>query len=393
MSDQDSYKPLYELFPEDEEKAWEEAKKKRAAARRARLERERRARQKRMIVGIVFFAILLILVIMIFVIGSCISGCGGKNPEKVLTQDMEESSEEQGPSSPVISEDVLNTQTGEETTVTKPEPETKKYTFTNAASVGTIPEEVKSKYAVMIDCDTNQIIAGKEVHTRMIPASMIKVLTVLTAYDYVENLDDSTEITIDVTDYSFVNDCSNVGYGVGDKATIRDLFYGTIMPSGADAAIALAKYCAGTWQDFVVLMNQKIEELGLQDTHVTNCVGIHEEGHYSTVYDMAVILRTAMDNPFLNDVLSVHKYTTGPTMDHPEGILISNWFLRRIEDKDCHGTVVGAKTGYVDASGSCAASYATDKNGKTYILVTGGSTTSWRCINDQVAIFQKYLEQ
>ena len=251
-----------------------------------------------------------------------------------------------------------------------------------------------SKYAILIDCETNQIIAGKDMYTRMIPASMIKVLTVLTAYDYVENMDDTTEITIDVTDYSFVNDCSNVGYGIGDRATIKDLFYGTILPSGADAAIALAKYCAGgKWEDFVPLMNQKIEELGLKNTHVTNCVGIHEEDHYSTAYDMAVILRTAMDNPFLKEVLSAHTYNTSPTKDHPEGILISNWYLRRIEDKDCHGLVVGGKTGYVDASGSCCASFAEDMNGKLYILVTASSTTSWRCINDHVAIFQKYFEE
>lgn len=396
MTNQDLNEELYASGDENQDRdiEWEESKRKRALARKARREAEQRRRERQMLVGASAIIGVVILVVFISLLKSC---AGKEKPEEEiaenqttqteLVEDAESQPEEVVPSS---GEDVQ----AQVPSNTLTRPPVKQYTFAEASHVGSIPEEVKSQYAILIDCDSEEIIAGRQMYTRMIPASMIKVLTVLTAYDYVVDMDDTTEITIDVTDYSFVNDCSNVGYGVGDKATIRDLFYGTVMPSGADAAIALAKYCAdGSWQDFVPLMNKKIEELGLKNTHVTNCVGIHEEDHYSTVYDMAVILRAAMDNPFLKEVLSLHTYNTQPTMDHPEGILISNWYLRRIEDKDCHGTVIGGKTGYVDASGSCCASFAEDKDGKTYILVTGGSTTSWRCINDHVAIFQKYFKE
>ena len=81
------------------------------------------------------------------------------------------------------------------------------------------------------------------------------------------------------------------------------------------------------------------------------------------------------------------------TKQHKDGITVSNWFLRRIEDKDTHGEVLCAKTGFVAQSGSCAASLASDKNGKEYICVTAGSTSSWRCIYDHVELYDKYLPE
>ena len=106
---------------------------------------------------------------------------------------------------------------------------------------------------------------------------------------------------------------------------------------------------------------------------------------------MAIILKAAYDNPFCREVLSAHTYTTTPTTEHPEGVILSNWFLRRIEDKDTHGEVLCAKTGYVVQSGSCAASLAEDVNGKKYICVTANSSSSWRCIYDHVDLYAKYL--
>lgn len=263
-------------------------------------------------------------------------------------------------------------------------------------------EEVISEYGVVIDVENGTILAQRNAKTAMSPASMTKVLTVLTAADalgiggadWASNpvLDETFEITIDITDYSFVNGCSNVGFDVGEKVTVRDLFYGTILPSGADAALGLACYVAGSHEAFVELMNRKLEELGLSDsTHFTNCVGLYDENHYSTVYDIAVILKTAADNPFCRAVLSAHTYNTGATEQHPEGLLISNWFLRRIEDKDTHGEVICGKTGYVVQSKSCAASLAADVHGKEYICVTAGSSGSFPCINDHVKLYQTWL--
>ena len=228
---------------------------------------------------------------------------------------------------------------------------------------------------------------------KMSPASMTKILTLLVAAENVTNLDDKFTITIDITDYSFVNDCSNTGFEVDEEVTVRDLMYGTILPSGADAAVGLAVYVAGSHEAFVDMMNEKLNELGLSDTaHFTNCVGLYDEKHYCTMYDMAVIMKAAADNEICREVMSAKTYTTSSTPQHPEGITISNWFLRRIEDKDTHGEVLYAKTGFVAESGSCAASYARGNDGKEYICVTANSTSSWRCIYDQIELYQRFLK-
>ena len=133
------------------------------------------------------------------------------------------------------------------------------------------------------------------------------------------------------------------------------------------------------------MMNQKLRDLGLSDSaHFTNCVGLYNENHYCSIYDMAVILKAAMENELCREVMSAHTYTTSSTEQHPEGIQISNWFLRRIEDKETNGEVVCAKTGYVVQSGNCAASYEVTNSGKHYICVTANAHSGWRCIYDHV---------
>jgi len=254
-------------------------------------------------------------------------------------------------------------------------------------------EDVLSTYALLIDLDDNTIVAQKNARDRMNPASMTKILTVLVAAEHITDLDDTFTITREITDYSYRNDCSAAGFLDGETVTVRDLFYGTVLPSGGDAAAGLAIYVAGSLEGFVDLMNQKISELGLSDTtHFTNCVGLYDTNHYCTAYDMAIMLKAAVENDWCREVLSAHKYTTSATEQHPEGIELSNWFLRRIEDKETNGEVVCAKTGYVAQSGSCAASYEVSNGGKHYICVTADTYSSWRCIYDHVAIYQKYTE-
>jgi D-alanyl-D-alanine carboxypeptidase (penicillin-binding protein 5/6) len=252
--------------------------------------------------------------------------------------------------------------------------------------------DVISENGIVIDVDNGKILAQKGAYDRISPASMTKILTVLVAAEHVDNLDDTFEITYDIENYSYVNDCSNVGFSVGEKVTVRDLLYGTILPSGADAALGLAFYCAGSQESFVELMNEKISELGIsQTTHFANCIGLYDDNHYSTVYDMAVILKAAYDNSLCREVLSAHTYTTSATEEHPDGIVISNWFLRRIEDKDTNGEVLCAKTGFVVQSGNCAASLSIGNDGKTYICVTAHSSSSWRCIYDHVALYKQFI--
>ena len=256
-------------------------------------------------------------------------------------------------------------------------------------------ENVNSTQAILVNADTGEIVARKDDQRVISPASMTKILTLLVACENLteEDLDDPFTISIEITDFVFKNQCSAVNFDKEETVTVRDLLYGTILPSGADAAMGLAEYVAGSQEAFVDMMNAKVEELGISSTaHFTNCIGLYDEENHCTVRDMAVILRAAVDNEMCREFLSAHTYTTTSTPQHPDGIEISNWFLRRIEDKDTHGEVLYAKTGYVDQSGSCAASFQRSNNGTNYICVTVNAHSPWRCIYDHVEIYSSYTE-
>lgn len=256
--------------------------------------------------------------------------------------------------------------------------------------------EVASTYGILINANTNEVVVKRSADTVINPASMTKILTVLVAAEALgPGFDDTLTYCLprEVTDYAFKHKCSTAGFLDNENVTVRDLFYGTILPSGGEAAQGLAYYVAGSQEAFMELMNAKLAELGISDTaHFTNAVGIYDADHHCTVTDMAVILKAAVENDYCREVLSAKVYTTSSTEQHPDGIIISNWFLRRIEDKDAGGTVVAAKTGFVNQSGNCAASYFISENGVPYICVTGNAYSSWRAIYDHVAIYKAYTK-
>ncbi|MBO4864037.1 MAG: D-alanyl-D-alanine carboxypeptidase [Eubacterium sp.] len=254
-------------------------------------------------------------------------------------------------------------------------------------------KQLTSTYMILVDLDTDEIVAERDGDKVVSPASMTKVLTVLTAREFInaDTLDDTFTITTEITDYVDQKGASAVGFKPGDEVTVRDLLYGTILPSGADAALGLAEYCCGSQEAFVDMMNQKVDELGLSETaHFTNVVGMYDKDLHCTMKDMALIMSMAIQDDLLLDVLSKRKYNTDITYeeDFPDGIEISNWFLRRIEDKPMDGDVIAAKTGFVNESGCCAVSYYESDTGKHYICVTGNSFSSWRTIYDHLSVYR-----
>ncbi len=362
-------------------------------ARRKRMWRERqeRERRRRILIGLMCMGVLCVIITITVVLSAFgRKAAAGDVPPQVQRvkadgrTDKLETIRIIEKETPVAGADIA-----------EPEPEKTVFSFTAPTDVTAINcEEVISTNAILIDESTDTIIASRGAYERIFPASMTKVLTILVAAEQLgeRDLDDTFIMTLEITDYAYVNDCSAVGFLDGEEITVRDLFYGTILPSGGDAAVGLATYIAGSHEAFVDMMNAKLEELGISDSaHFTNCVGLYDDNHYCTVYDMAVIMKAALQNELCRETLSAHTYTTTPTDKHPEGITISNWFLRRIEDKDTGGEVLCAKTGYVVQSRNCAVSYGTFAGGTPYICVTAGATSSWRCIYDHVEIYNRYI--
>lgn len=357
--------------------------------RRMRLERQRRIRRQRILKR---FLCLIGLIVLAVFIGLAIKHGRKQEADKFLSK-----VQSAGTARRTGIPDMAGAE-GEisETEISVSEQEERlAYSFVSTPDTVTIyDEEVISTNAILVDESADIIIASRGADERIYPASMTKVLTVLVAAEQIkeENLDDTFTITLEITDYAYVHDCSSVGFLNGEEVTVRDLFYGAVLPSGGDAALGLAIYTTGSHEAFVDMMNAKLEELGIADSaHFTNCIGLYDENHYCTVYDMAVIMKAAMQNELCRGFLSAHTYTTVPTEQHPDGITMSNWFLRRIEDKETGGEVLCAKTGYITQARNCAVSYGVFAGGTPYICVTVGSTSVWRCIYDHVEIYNRYI--
>ena len=229
-----------------------------------------------------------------------------------------------------------------------------------------------SPYAILLDGESGSVLASKKGDEKIFPASMVKMMTVLTAIRSISNLDATTTMSADFYDELYAQDASRAGFEPGEEAKIRDLLYGALLPSGAECCMQLAIEAAGSEDAFVELMNQNALDMGLTQTHFTNATGLHNEDQYSTPHEIGEILRTALQNKTFYQVFTTHSYTVQPTAVHPEGFTFWSSLFKNITDDSVNGgKLMGGKTGYTDEAGHCLASMA-KINGKEYILVTAG---------------------
>lgn len=254
--------------------------------------------------------------------------------------------------------------------------------------------------AILVDADTNEIVAGYNYEKKVYPASLTKMLTLLVAAENIQDMDATYKFTSDDIDPLIEDNASRAGFEAGETVTMKDLLYSAILVSGADGTTGLANAVAGSEEKFVELMNAKIQELGLTGTKFVNASGLHNKNHYSTAQDIAVITKAAMDNKTCREVLTATKYTTSKTKQHKDGIELTSIVAQRIEGYyvDCDGdgeaddgiSIEGGKTGFTDEA-KYTLSTILDDNGHTYICVTTKSKDELKSVEDQIAIYEKYL--
>lgn len=290
---------------------------------------------------------------------------------------------------------IPETKTPENITVTdEKQQEIPKTEFKANDATKKIPSSNDAKNAIIIDLKTNSIVAQRKPHERAFPASTTKIMTLLTAVDHIVDFSHTFTMSYEITDPLYVEEASVAGFLNGEVVNITDLLYGMILPSGADAAMGLAIHLAGSEENFVKLMNQKVEELGLKNTHFDNVTGLHSENNYSTAYDMAIILEAALKNDLCKKILSTYQHTTQKTPQNPKGILLSSTLFTHMYGTEPEtATILGGKTGFVNESGYCIASYGSNNdNGNEYIVVTFGNSSRWPAFYGQIDLYKEFAK-
>ena len=279
-----------------------------------------------------------------------------------------------------------------EETPAQEDPGEKTYTPASVTdATKTLDLELYSENALLIDLESNTVLVQKNADARIYPASMTKVMTVLVAAEHIENWDETFTMTQSIIDPLFLADASMAGFVHGEEVSMTELLYGAVLPSGAEATQALAIVTAGSEEAFAALMNEKAQELSLKDTHFVDASGLHDENHYTTLSDMAIIMQAALDNPHCREVLTSVNHTSPATEQNPSGVAMTNRFLYRIRPQQTGNVdIQAAKTGYTAQAMNCCVSYGIMENGRAAICVTAHAWTGDYCIADHLALYGTY---
>ena len=238
----------------------------------------------------------------------------------------------------------------------------------------------------IIDADTGLVLAQQNMNEELHPASITKVMTLALACEKAQGSWDGVKLTVSHEDVHSLagTDSSHIALLEGEEVPLTDALYATQMASANDGANLLAEYFGGgTIADGVEKMNAKVKELGLAHTHFSNPHGISDEDHYTSCYDMAQILRWALEQPGFEQVFTRNEmYTMDPTNIQPVTRYFSQQDKMRIGSSRYHITSVkGSKLGYTNTARYSYACLA-EQNGVRLICVTMQSELSTDKYND-----------
>ncbi len=228
--------------------------------------------------------------------------------------------------------------------------------------------ETSAASAILVEAESGRVLYEHNADDRRLIASTTKLMTALVALESGHGLDE--EVVIRQADTR--TEGSSLYLRAGEAVSLETLLYGLLLHSGNDAALAVARYCGGSVEDFVAEMNAKAAELGMADSSFANPNGLNEEGHYSTARDMARLARACLDNEALSEMVS----TKSAAM---EGRVFQNHNKLLWQYEGC----VGMKTGYTELAGRTLVS-AARREGMTLVAVTLNDPNDWA---DHKALF------
>lgn len=228
-------------------------------------------------------------------------------------------------------------------------------------------DETDSYHYIVIDRATGLILLEQNSHERIFPASTTKVLT---AYTALMNAGITSVFTVSpVASGPMETGAVRLGLIEGEQMQFYDMLHALMLKSANDAAVAIAENISGSVDAFCTLMNETAKKAGALDTHFTNPNGLHDDDHYTTVYDLAVITLKAMDNYTFATVVAREEYSLPPTNKHDEfpTLKTTNPILGSNEGMDF--LVTGVKTGYTSRAKFTLVSSARNYTGRDVICV------------------------
>ncbi len=212
---------------------------------------------------------------------------------------------------------------------------------------------------ITIETNSRRILYSQNPHQRLPEASTTKIATAITVLENVKDLDKKHLIPKQAVGV----EGSSIYLGYDEELSVRDLLYGLMLQSGNDCAVALAIITAGSVEKFASLMNETAVKAGAKNTNFVNPHGLHDDNHYTTAYDLAMITAYAMHNETFRQIVSTKVYKTPwKGRDYDRVIINKNKILSTFEGGD------GVKTGYTKRAGRCLVSSAT-RNGMQIICV------------------------
>ncbi|MBQ7876672.1 MAG: D-alanyl-D-alanine carboxypeptidase [Clostridia bacterium] len=245
--------------------------------------------------------------------------------------------------------------------------------FSSLCVSAATPPETSTAALLLIDADTGEVLYGKNENARMYPASTTKIMVALLA---LENLELDEVVTANNSALGLLPPGhTNIGILNGEQLTVRQLLYALMLPSAGDAANVLGERISGSVDEFVKLMNKRALELGMKNTNYMNASGAHDELHYTTASDMALLARTVMKNATFREIVATDVYIIGATEKYPEErrLLNTNHLVsKKRSSKYFYEYATGIKTGFTNPAKRCLVSSAS-KNGINLICVALGA--------------------
>lgn len=253
--------------------------------------------------------------------------------------------------------------------------------------------EVDAEAAAVFSIDDQMVIYSKNAYEQLYPASTTKVMTAILALKY-GNLSD----VVTVTDAAVITEAgaSLANIKPGDQLTLEQLLYGLMLPSGNDAANAIAVHLAGSVDAFADRMNEEAERIGATGTHFVNPSGLNDPDHYTTAYDLYLMFNEALTYPKFREVISTSSYTAnyldGTGASVSQTWMVSNKYINGEEETPAGLTVLGGKTGTTQAAGNCLVMASTAENGDEYISVVMKAGSRPALYENMTNIIRKIVE-